>query len=170
MRVFNKRNFSPPRTEVAESSKVNKRTQQREVIPGKRPPSKSSSEIRARVEELRKESQAKKFEHAKKMREKRLQGNSYMNAEVANKSIPKPPSQADLAAKVESNKKTLKEVGTGEHVDGGAGHLLNSDITQNDPTAPETQEKLKKVISTGAFSFNEKERAVLEKILGQEGP
>lgn len=170
MRVFNNRNYSPPKTEVAESPKKKSGPRQREVIPGKRPPSKSSSEIRARMEELRKESQAKKFERAKKMNERRLQGNSYMNEEASKQVIPQPRSQADLAAKMEAKKQAAQEVGTGEHVEGGEGHLLNSDIAQNDPTAPETQEKLKKVISTGAFSFSEKERSVLEKILGQEGP
>jgi len=43
--------------------------------------------------------------------------------------------------------------------------VLKSDIAKNDPTDTNTQEKLKSVISRGAFSFNPKEREALEKIL-----
>ena len=39
------------------------------------------------------------------------------------------------------------------------------DIKKNDPNAPETREKLKTILSTGAFSFNPKEREALQKIL-----
>lgn len=39
------------------------------------------------------------------------------------------------------------------------------DVKKNDPNAPETREKLKKILSTGAFSFNPKERDALSKIL-----
>jgi hypothetical protein len=44
-------------------------------------------------------------------------------------------------------------------------HLLKTDINLNDPKDPSTQEKLKTVLSTGAFSFNPRERETLEKIL-----
>ena len=43
--------------------------------------------------------------------------------------------------------------------------MLKSDIHLNDPRSPETQEKLKTVLSTGAFNFNAKEREALDKIL-----
>ncbi len=43
--------------------------------------------------------------------------------------------------------------------------VLKSDIAQNDPKDTNTQEKLKSVISRGAFNFNPKEREALEKIL-----
>jgi len=45
---------------------------------------------------------------------------------------------------------------------------LKSDIAQNDPKDTNTQEKLKSVISKGAFSFNPKEREALEKILANQ--
>lgn len=44
-------------------------------------------------------------------------------------------------------------------------HLLMSDVKLNDPKDPGTQEKLKSVISKGAFNFNPKEREALDKIL-----
>lgn len=43
--------------------------------------------------------------------------------------------------------------------------VLKSDIAKNDPSDTNTQEKLKAVISKGAFNFNPKERETLEKIL-----
>lgn len=42
---------------------------------------------------------------------------------------------------------------------------LKSDIALNDPKDTNTQEKLKTVLSRGAFNFNSKEREALEKIL-----
>lgn len=44
-------------------------------------------------------------------------------------------------------------------------HLLLSDVKLNDPTDSNTQEKLKTVLRSGAFSFNPKEKETLEKIL-----
>lgn len=45
-------------------------------------------------------------------------------------------------------------------------HLLMSDVKLNDPNDPNTQEKLKSVLTKGAFNFNAREREALEKILG----
>lgn len=45
---------------------------------------------------------------------------------------------------------------------------IKSDIALNDPKDTNTQEKLKTVLSRGAFSFNPKEREALEKILGNQ--
>lgn len=169
MRVFNNRQFSPAKKETSAPEK--KKLQRGEVVPGKEAPRKSSSEIRARMEELKKETQAKKFERARKMNEKRLQGNQYMNEGEIAANIASGRSQAEMASELEAQKKAkMAEAEGGDHVQAGEGHVLNSDITNNAPDSVETQEKLKKVLSTGAFSFNEKERAVLDKILGQEGP
>ncbi|MBP9680704.1 MAG: hypothetical protein KBD76_04825 [Bacteriovorax sp.] len=44
-------------------------------------------------------------------------------------------------------------------------HLLMSDVKLNDPKDPNTQEKLKSVLSKGAFNFNPRERETLDKIL-----
>jgi hypothetical protein len=44
-------------------------------------------------------------------------------------------------------------------------HLVKSDVGLNSPTDVTTTEKLKSVLSKGAFNFNSKEREALEKIL-----
>lgn len=44
--------------------------------------------------------------------------------------------------------------------------LLKSDIVKNNPKDPRVQEKLKDALQNGAFKFNDKEREVLSKILG----
>lgn len=41
------------------------------------------------------------------------------------------------------------------------------DIGKNDPSSEETQEKLKAILKTGAFEFNERERGALQEILGE---
>ena len=44
---------------------------------------------------------------------------------------------------------------------------LKTDIRTNDPTSSITHDKLRKVLASGAFHFNSKEREVLGKILGE---
>lgn len=44
---------------------------------------------------------------------------------------------------------------------------IKSDIAKNDPHDTNTQEKLKSVLSKGAFNFSPQERENLERILGQ---
>ncbi len=41
-----------------------------------------------------------------------------------------------------------------------------SDVGPNDPSDPATQEKLRTILRTGAFSFSDQERSVLGEILG----
>ena len=43
--------------------------------------------------------------------------------------------------------------------------IIKSDVQLNDPQDTNTQEKLKAVLSRGAFNFNPKEREALDKIL-----
>jgi hypothetical protein len=43
--------------------------------------------------------------------------------------------------------------------------ILKSDIAKNNPTDTNTQEKLKAVLSRGAFNFSSKEKEALERIL-----
>ena len=45
-------------------------------------------------------------------------------------------------------------------------HLLLSDVKLNDPNDSNTQEKLKGILRSGAFSFNPKEKEALGRILG----
>jgi hypothetical protein len=47
-------------------------------------------------------------------------------------------------------------------------HLLMSDVKLNDPNDPTTQEKLKSILSKGAFNFNPREREALDKILSND--
>jgi hypothetical protein len=46
-------------------------------------------------------------------------------------------------------------------------HVLKSDVQLNSPEDPVTGEKLKSILSSGAFNFNPKERDVLSKILAE---
>lgn len=77
-------------------------------------------------------------------------GEGFMNSEMK----PAPVVPAPIPANSEE-----KETETEEK------HLLKSDINLNDPKDPATQEKLKTVLSTGAFNFNPRERDILDKIL-----
>lgn len=42
------------------------------------------------------------------------------------------------------------------------------DIGKNDPKSEQTQEKLRHILRTGAFHFNERERAALEAVLAKK--
>jgi hypothetical protein len=44
--------------------------------------------------------------------------------------------------------------------------IVNSDIKKNDPNDPVTKEKLKAILSNGAFNFKPEERKALSDILG----
>lgn len=66
------------------------------------------------------------------------------------------------AAKLKSIKSTQK---LGEGFMKSDDHLLKSDVQLNNPEDPVTSEKLKSVLTTGAFNFSSKERDVLAKIL-----
>jgi hypothetical protein len=83
-------------------------------------------------------------------------GEGFLSGEVkpitnstTNPESPVPPS-VELEAKTDPNPE---------------GFVLKSDIANNDPKDTNTQEKLKAVISRGAFNFNPREREALEKIL-----
>lgn len=45
-------------------------------------------------------------------------------------------------------------------------HTLKSDVSLNKPDDPDTQNKLKHVLATGAFKFSDKEKETLKNILG----
>ena len=67
---------------------------------------------------------------------------------------------------INKNKEFNPDMDLDKYIDKEPKDIL-SDVKLNDPKDPGTQEKLKSVISKGAFSFNPKERDVLEKILNQ---
>ena len=64
----------------------------------------------------------------------------------------------EVKASEENNEEEIKTPNTKDLT-------IKSDIALNDPKDTNTQEKLKTVLSRGAFSFNSKERDALEKIL-----
>ena len=45
------------------------------------------------------------------------------------------------------------------------GEPIKSDVSKNDPKDPVTQEKLRAILKSGAFSFNQKEKGALADIL-----
>lgn len=74
-----------------------------------------------------------------------------------------PPVQP--AQPVQEAKPQAEAAAVAEPAESNEDHLLVSDVSKNDPNSPETTEKLKSILSTGAFHFNEKERDALSKIL-----
>ncbi len=81
-------------------------------------------------------------------------GEGFLNAELPAKKIEAPVAPAE-------NKAEAKEPSDPNFKD----HVVKSDVGINDPTDSTTTEKLKTVISKGAFNFNPRERDVLDKIL-----
>lgn len=77
-------------------------------------------------------------------------GEGFMNETMVRPPIVA-PTPAEITPEAEETKKDI---------------ILKSDIAKNDPTDTNTQEKLKTVLSKGAFNFNPKEKEALERILG----
>lgn len=82
-------------------------------------------------------------------------GEGFLNGDLPFKKI-EAPVQSAAAKTPEEEKKTDPNF---------KDHLVKSDVGVNDPTDTTTTEKLKTVISKGAFNFNSREREVLDKIL-----
>jgi|GEM_PF-763896 len=87
-------------------------------------------------------------------------GDGFMNPEM------KPAVKMEQsAATAAATAATKEEPDATPEVASGDAHLLKTDVNLNDPKDPSTQEKLKTVLSTGAFNFNPRERETLDKIL-----
>lgn len=82
-------------------------------------------------------------------------GEGFLNGEMPMKKI-EAPVVATEETKTEEKDPNFKD------------HLVKSDVGVNDPTDSTTTEKLKTVISKGAFNFNSREREVLDKILNDQ--
>ena len=90
-------------------------------------------------------------------------------------SFKKPMSDSAIREKVAANAEISSAAKAKASADKGAklgegfmnadNHLLKTDVQLNNPGDPVTAEKLKSVLTTGAFNFNPKEREVLSKIL-----
>lgn len=87
---------------------------------------------------------------------KRL-GESFLNDEVLKAS--------PVMVKEEILQEKINEVNEKSDSPNTKDYLVKSDIHLNDPKDTNTQEKLKTVLTRGAFNFNPKERETLEKIL-----
>lgn len=79
-------------------------------------------------------------------------------------------SKFGLAAKIKPKKAVIPEVkpelsNTAKKGVTNSSQGAFGDLAANDPSAPETQEKLKGLLKTGAFNFSERERHALAKIL-----
>ena len=77
--------------------------------------------------------------------------------------------EAKFGKKIGENKPAKKEENVVVSIDKKGKKEVSGegfgDIKNNDPSSVVTQEKLKTVLSTGAFQFNPKERAALKDIL-----
>lgn len=83
-------------------------------------------------------------------------GSGFMNSEKPPVMIARPVTEQAEKANVEEEKSddpNFKD------------HLVKSDVGTNSPSDPATSEKLKTVLSKGAFNFNPKEREALDRIL-----
>jgi len=120
-------------------------------------PSLSASEIRQKVEE-----------HQTGRAQKKVMVNTAnkQTSEFMKEQPIEVPKTSIIPDKALNPAEVIKEEpAVGEHVEPSKGHVLASDIAKNDPNLPETTEKLKSLLSTGAFAFNDKEREALSKIL-----
>lgn len=111
----------------------------------------SESEIREKLAAHVQTSNTAKSQVIKKNNQADL-GSGFMNPQAKAKLLPE--GAALQEGREEGPSKSLKE-----------SHLLLSDVKLNDPNDSNTQEKLKSVLRSGAFSFNPKEKDTLEKIL-----
>jgi len=80
-------------------------------------------------------------------------GEGFLNQEVTDKKM-----QEQI--KIPESAPEIKTPNTSDYT-------VRSDVGLNNPLDSNTSEKLKTVLSKGAFNFNSKERGVLEKILGE---
>lgn len=127
----------------------------------------SPNEVRARFNELKNDNISSKAKSKYKAKFKSTQTSQYMNGgilnqkrfppkEVQNQPIVKPQPQPEEV--VETVEEEYDSPNTEDYT-------IESDVQTNDPNSAETKEKLKGILSSGAFGFNPKEKEVLSKIL-----
>lgn len=146
--------FSPPeadRPQSAKSDKVKKHLNSKESHKKPTPEKKaiSDNEIREKLAAHVETSNTAKSKEL--MQNSQKFGTGFMNPDA--KPVPV------IAKEIEK-----EEVEADEEKSGDA-HLLKTDVNLNDPKDPATSEKLKSIISKGAFNFNPREREALDKIL-----
>lgn len=90
-------------------------------------------------------------------------GEGFLNGELPAKKIEAPAmaKEVEKLEKLEKPESKVEESADPNFKD----HIVKSDVGINDPKDSTTTEKLKTVISKGAFNFNSREREILDKIL-----
>lgn len=116
-------------------------------------PAISESEIREKVASQVETSNTAKSGILKKNSQKL--GDGFLNSEIKPQLKPVPAPTPEKVEKEEVQKADKEETN----------FLLKPDVSLNNPKDPAVQEKLKTVLSTGAFNFNPREREALDKIL-----
>ncbi|MBC7538566.1 MAG: hypothetical protein H7281_07085 [Bacteriovorax sp.] len=144
--------FSPPESSAPKEGapvKKNVKGRKHAAVPEKQEV--SDREIREKLASHVETSNSAKSQFIQK--NSKALGAGFMNEDIK----PKPLEEkvpGDIEEVVEKKEDGVKD-----------SHLLLSDVKLNDPTDPNTQEKLKSVLRSGAFSFNPREKETLEKIL-----
>lgn len=112
----------------------------------------SADEIRQKLAasvEMSNTAQNKSMTNSKKL------GEGFLNEKIlnTNNKLIKLEDKKEIAIEEKSDDPNTKD------------HIIKSDVGVNDPTDTTTTEKLKTVLSKGAFNFNSRERDVLDKLL-----
>lgn len=157
MKVFTTFNETLPSSTENASKRGRKKNGPTKVNKSYRPPRENLSpeEIKARV--------AQKTGKAKQKKEEVLTGrqvSTFMSEKAA-------------AAKPEIRTKgttanAVKGLGEPEKLETEKKVLLHSDVQKNDPKDTNVQEKLRGLLGSGGFGWNDKERAALSEILGTD--
>ncbi|MFG1501062.1 hypothetical protein ABMA70_12720 [Halobacteriovorax sp. XZX-3] len=128
---------------------ASKSTGGQSIVRRERPSELSRGEIKAKIENHKREKEEK------------------MKAAIAEHKATKQGQAVQKASSpVEKKAQAIKEATKAEVKITPEGEPFG-DIAKNDPKDPATQEKLKGVLTAGAFNFSDKERDVLAKILNQ---
>jgi hypothetical protein len=149
--------FSPPESNAPkEGAAVKKNGKGRKHAPVPEKQEVSDREIREKLASHVETSNTAKSQVLQK--NSKALGAGFMNEDFKAKPVVAEVAVAGDAAAVGEDEKKADSVKDS--------HLLLSDVKLNDPTDPNTQEKLKSVLRNGAFSFSSREKETLEKILG----
>lgn len=149
----------PAATENSTRRQV-KRNGPKKVHKSYRPPREnlSAEDIKARVAQKTAKPEKKVEVTAGK------QTSTFMSEEAASRPTIRTKPTTATAVKGLGNPEELEKGAAGEET---KKVLLHSDVQKNDPKDTNVQEKLKGLLDTNGFGWNEKERAALSEILGK---
>ena len=161
MRVFTSFNKTLPAATDNASEQRGRADGPSKVKKSYRPPREnlSAEEIKSRVASKTQASKAKKIENLTGKQTSTFMADT-------------PDVKADLRTKPTTSN-AVKGLGNPEEVEKKVGQteekkvLLHSDVDKNDPNDTNVQEKLRGLLGSGGFGWNEKERAALSEILGK---